>query len=226
MSSLYSFIVKEVRHILRDRRTLLILFGLPIAQLILFGYAIRNELNRVPIAIVHSSASEDVAILSRHLTASGYFTHFGDFRTEKEIWTAFESGFIKAAVIVEPDYPSNTLQPGASQFQIVTDASDPNMAQTISSQLSAMIKSWHQTNGVVAPQIRTEVRLLYNPEMKSVYLFVPGLMAFILMLVSAFLYSLINNYFFSNKMLSIYIKAYILQLLNRCHKKCPPSGHD
>ncbi len=190
MSSLYGFIAKEIRHIIRDRRTLLILFGLPIAQLILFGYAIRNELSSVPIAIVHSSASNDVAVLSGHLTASGYFTLVGDFRTEKEIWMAFESGLIKAAVVVEPNYPSNTRQPSAALIQIVTDASDPNMAQTISSQLSAMIKSWHQTAGVGSPQIRTEVRLLYNPEMKSVYLFVPGLMAFILMLVSALMTSI------------------------------------
>ncbi len=190
MSSLLSFIVKEVRHILRDKRTLLILFGLPIAQLILFGYAIRNELNHVPIAIVHSSASEEVAILSHHFTASGYFTLVGDLRTEKEIWTAFESGRIKAAVVVEPDYPSNSYKAGVSQFQIVTDASDPNTAQTISSQLSAMIIGWHQATGPRYPQIRTEVRLLYNPEMKSVYLFVPGLMAFILMLVSSLMTSI------------------------------------
>jgi ABC-2 type transport system permease protein len=190
MSSLYGFITKEIRHILRDRRTLLILFGLPIAQLILFGYAIRNELSSVPIAIVHSSASNEVAVLSRHLTASGYFTLVGDFRTEKEVWTAFESGLIKAAVVVAPNYPSNTMQPGVAQIQIVTDGSDPNTAQTVSSQLSAMIMGWHQTTGVGSPQIRTEVRLLYNPEMKSVYLFVPGLMAFILMLVSSLMTSI------------------------------------
>jgi ABC-2 type transport system permease protein len=190
MKSLFSFIVKEVRHIVRDRRTLLILFGLPIAQLILFGYAIRNELSSVPIAIVHSSASDEVELLSRHLTASGYFTLVGDFRTEKEIWTAFESGLIKAAVVVEPNYPSNIMHPGVSTIQIVTDASDPNTAQTISSQLSAMIKGWHHTTGVGSPQIQIEVRLLYNPEMKSVYLFVPGLMAFILMLVSSLMTSI------------------------------------
>jgi ABC-2 type transport system permease protein len=190
MGSLFSFITKEVHHILRDRRTLLILFGLPIVQLILFGYAIRNELSSVPIAIVNVSASEDVEVLSRHLTASGYFTLVGDYRTEKEIWAAFESGLIKAAVVVEPNYPANILKPGAAQIQIVTDASDPNTAQTISSQLSAMIMGWHRTVGVGLPSIRTEVRLLYNPEMKSVYLFVPGLMAFILMLVSALMTSI------------------------------------
>lgn len=175
---------------MRDRRTLLILFGLPIAQLILFGYAIRNELSSVPIAIVHSSASEEVDKLARHLSASGHFKHIADFRTDKEVWIAFESGLIKAAVVVEPDYPSNINRPGVAMFQIITDGSDPNTAQTISSQLSAMILMWHQSSSVSIPMIQTEVRLLYNPEMKSVYMFVPGLMAFILMLVSALMTSI------------------------------------
>jgi ABC-2 type transport system permease protein len=182
--------MKEVRHVLRDRRTLLILFGLPIAQLILFGYAIRNELSGVPIAMVHSSANEEVSKLARHLTASGHFTHVADYRTGKEVWDAFESGLIKAAVVVEPNYPSNIQRPGPAQFQIITDGSDPNTAQTVSAQLSAMILTWHESGSVASPTIQVEVRLLYNPELKSVYLFVPGLMAFILMLVSALMTSI------------------------------------
>lgn len=190
MGSLGSFIMKEVRHILRDKRTLLILFGMPIAQLVLFGYAIRNELNDVPIAVVYLSGSEEVSKLSNHLTASGYFTLAGVYRTEAEVWDGLESGEIKAAVLVEPDYPSNLNEPGSARFQIITDGSDPNMAQTVSSQLSAMIRAWHQSSGASFPTLQTEVRLLYNPEMKSVYLFVPGLMAFILMLVSALMTSI------------------------------------
>lgn len=190
MGSLLSFIAKEVRHILRDRRTLLILFGMPIAQLVLFGYAIRNELNDVPIAVVHVSATEEVSKLSRHLTASGYFRLAGEYRTESDVWDAFESGKIKAAVLTEADYPSNVMKPGPVRFQVITDGSDPNMAQTVSAQLSAMIRSWHSSESTVAPLIQTETRLLYNPEMKSVYLFVPGLMAFILMLVSALMTSI------------------------------------
>jgi len=190
VSSLKSFIVKEVRHILRDRRTLLILFGLPVAQLILFGFAIRNELDKVPIAIVYSSSSEEVTKLANHLTSSGYFVQEKGLKTEKEVWKAFETGAIKAAIIVESDYPSNLMRPGVSRFQIITDASDPNTAQTVSSQLSMMITSWHRGVNMASPLIETEVRLLYNPEMKSVYLFVPGLMAFILMLVSALMTSI------------------------------------
>lgn len=190
MGSLGSFVIKEVRHILRDKRTLLILFGMPIAQLVLFGYAIRNELNGVPIAIVHMSASEEVSKLSHHLTASGYFTLEREYRTEAEVWAGFESGDIKAAVLVEPGYPSNLLKSGVATIQIITDASDPNMAQTVSSQLSAMVTAWHRSAFAAEPSLQTEVRLLYNPEMKSVFLFVPGLMAFILMLVSALMTSI------------------------------------
>ena len=189
MGSLKSFIVKETRHILRDRRTLLILFGMPMIQLILFGFAIRNELDQVPLAFLDTTNSPEMVTLADHVTASGYFKHAGFYKNEKEVWEAFESGLIKAAIVVETGYPSSLSNPGTSYVQIIADGSDPNMAQTITAQLAAMIAQRHQSPELASVAIPIEVRLLYNPEMKSVYLFVPGLMAFILMLVSALMTS-------------------------------------
>lgn len=190
MNSLNSFIHKEIQHILRDRRTLLILFGLPIIQLILFGYAIRSELRQVPIAIVQSPPSVELSALGQKLEASGYFWVVSYFETETEIWEAFENGSIKAAVVVEPDYPIPLLSGKPASIQIISDGSDPNVAQTISSQLSGILRNHHTNPQSSSMMIQTEVRLLFNPEMKSVYLFVPGLMAFILMLVSALMTSI------------------------------------
>jgi len=189
MTSLYAFIIKEVRHILRDRRTLLILFGMPIAQLILFGYAIRNELNNVPIGIVDASQSIEVNALTNHLAASGYFIVYETVTSELEIWPLFEGGHIKAAVVLPAGYPSTLNRPVSSQIQIISDGSDPNIAQTISAQLSMLVQAYNRNDAMV-PLFVTETRLLYNPQMKSVYLFVPGLMAFILMLVSALMTSI------------------------------------
>lgn len=189
MSSLIAFIVKEIRHILRDRRTLLILFGMPIAQLIIFGYAIRNELDNVPIGIVDATQSIEVSALTNQISASGYFNVYETVPSEQELWPLFEAGRIKAAVVLPVGYPSTLNRPVSPQIQIISDGSDPNTAQTISAQLSMIVRSHIQSDAIM-PLLVTETRLLYNPQMKSVYLFVPGLMAFILMLVSALMTSI------------------------------------
>ncbi len=190
MRALRSFIRKEVWHILRDRRTLLILFGLPVAQLILFGYAIRSELDRVPIVVLDATGDPASVTLVQHLTASGYFTLAGMVRSEKEVWPLFEDATAKAVVSLPPTFWSDVGTGRPATAQVVSDASDPNTARTISSQLTQLLSTYRADGSRPSAPVSVEVRLLYNPEMKSVYMFVPGLMAFILLLVSALMTSI------------------------------------
>lgn len=186
MKKFIGFLRKECYHILRDRRTLLILFGLPVVQLVLFGFAIRNELHNIDIAIIDHSGDVMTLKISERLTASGYFRIVGQLSHEAEIEPVFRSGRARMVVVFGPRFADRLVRDGQAAVHIITDASDPNMAQLAQGYATAIITG-------MDPQHRIEasgVRMLFNPEQKSAYLFVPGLMAFILMLVSALMTSI------------------------------------
>lgn len=187
MNAFKGFIVKEFRHILRDRRTLLILFGMPLAQLLIFGYAIRNELNKTGIAILDQSRSVESSLAIDKLTASGFFDITAWLSHEAQIANVFQSGTSRVVVVFGPDYGRGAGFSGAVQVQIITDASNPGMAQMAQNYVIAILR-----DSAPAPPsgIIPVVRMMYNPTLRSANLFVPGLIAIILMLVSTLMTSI------------------------------------
>ncbi len=168
MTQFGAFVVKEFRHILRDRRTLLILLGMPVAQILLFGFAITTEVRGTRVAVWDPAPSVDSRRVVERLDASGYFTVAERLASPGDIDGVFGDGRTGLVVVFDPD--------GA--VQIIADGTDPNQALMITNYASQIISS-----GSVAAPI--EVRMLYNPQGRSAFNFVPGVMGLILMLICA-----------------------------------------
>lgn len=193
MSSFKGFVTKEFRHILRDRRTLLILFGMPVALLLLFGYAVRNEVNEASIAVLDHSKDEVTRQLVQKLQASDELNIASHLQSSKEIDPAFKSGEIKEVIVFESHFKRDLQRKGSANVQIITDASEPNIARLVQQYTRAILQSWKPEASVptnAAIGIQPTVRMLFNPQLKSVYYFVPGLIAVILMIISAMMTSI------------------------------------
>lgn len=187
------FVIKEFFHIFRDRRSLIILFGMPIVQILLFGFAITNEIKNVDIAILDKARDESSELIIQKLLASGHFLMQGYLESDEEIEATFRKGKVKAVIVFEPRLHRNLIAAHAGAIQIIADATDPNTANTVSSYATAIVRDYQQSiNGTAASswQIVPEVRMVYNPELKGVFMFIPGTMTIILMLVSAMMTSI------------------------------------
>lgn len=193
MKRFIGFIKKEFYHIFRDRRSLFILFGMPIAQILLFGFAITNEINNVNIAVLdHSKDATSTQIINK-ISASKYFSINQIIEKEADIESVFQKGHVKAVLNFEKDFSKNLIKENKANVQIITDATDPNTANTISNYVNAILQQYQMDlnkNITIVYQIIPETRMVYNPELKSVYMFVPGVMTIILMLVSAMMTSI------------------------------------
>ncbi len=193
MKRFIGFIKKEFYHIFRDRRSLFILFGMPVAQIMLFGFAITNEINNVDIAILDKSKDITTQEIINKISSSTYFTIEQLITSEAEIETMFKKGKIKAVLIFEKDFSKNLIKKNNASIQIITDATDPNTANTISNYTNSILQKYQQkvNKSIEIPyQIVPQSRMMYNPELKSVFMFVPGVMTIILMLVSAMMTSI------------------------------------
>lgn len=193
MKRFIGFIKKEFYHIFRDRRSLFILFGMPIAQILLFGFAITNEINNVDIAILDHSKDASTEEIINKISSSKYFTVKQILTREADIETAFKKGKIKAVLNFEKNFSKNLIKEQKASIQIITDATDPNTANSITNYINAILQNYQQEKNraiVVEYQIIPQTRMVYNPELKSVFMFVPGVMTIILMLVSAMMTSI------------------------------------
>ncbi|KAB2879443.1 ABC transporter permease [bacterium] len=193
MKSFRGFVIKEFYHIFRDKRTMLILFGMPVIQLILFGFAIRNEINDANISIVDHSNDYVTLEIKQKLLSSGYFLLKDDINKDSDMEAVFRKGIVKEVIVFEPEFAQRLLRDGQAHIQIIADANDPNMANLLIGYTSSIIQEYQlslKNQGELVPQIVPEVKMLYNPELKSVFMFVPGLVAVILMLVSALMTSI------------------------------------
>ncbi|WP_418604321.1 ABC transporter permease [Hwangdonia sp.] len=193
MKRFIGFIKKEFYHIFRDRRSLFILFGMPIAQILLFGFAITNEINNVDIAILDHSKDATTKEIINKISASKYFSIKQIIEKEADIESVFQKGHVKAVLNFENDFSKNLIKDNKATVQIITDATDPNTANTIGNYVNAILQQYQKglnKDITIVYQIIPETRMIYNPELKSVYMFVPGVMTIILMLVSAMMTSI------------------------------------
>jgi ABC-2 type transport system permease protein len=195
MKQLFSLIKKEFFHIARDKRSLFVLLGMPIAQILIFGFALTNEVKDARIALLDLSKDGHTEGVIQQIEASRYFDIDRQLTSVSEIEGAFRSGKIKLAVVFEPNFADNIAHSGSANLQLIADASDPNTATTLTNYVTAIINDYqtqHLMGGGRGKQplsINVESRMLYNPQLKGEYNFVPGVMAMILMLISAMMTS-------------------------------------
>lgn len=193
MKQFYNFIIKEFYHIFRDRKTLIILLGMPMAQIIIFGFALTNEVKNTQITIVNQSNSPNSIKLVQKIESSKYFEIYNQSTKTEDIEKMFKKGTIKLALVIPSDFDNTFIIQNKAQLQIIADATDPNLATTVTNYLSIIINDFQNEvnqNKNIPYKIVVETRMLYNPQLKGAYNFVPGVMAMVLLLVCTMMTSL------------------------------------
>lgn len=185
MKQLLFLIRKEFWHVFRDRKTLLLLFGMPIVQIILFGFALTNEIKNAGIIIQDNANDAASFAIIEKIKANSTFIIKKNPAKDQSIEDAFKTGQIKIALIIPANFNKDLKHLNSAQLQIIADASDLNTANTLTNYLNGIIGDYQRE---ISPknipiQIQSEVRMIYNPELKGVYNFVPGVMALVLLLV-------------------------------------------
>ena len=187
------FIIKEFYHIFRDVRSMLILFGMPVVQVLIFGFAISTEIRNAPVAILDHSNDYVTQQITNILLSSGFFIRGDQVTNEDQIQQIFRKGKVKEVIVFEKDFAKNLENEREAHVQLIADASDPNIANLIVNYTNAIIQSYQQEyfKGMALPvEIVTESQMLYNPGLKSVFMFVPGIITILLMLISAMMTSI------------------------------------
>ena len=193
MNQLLGFVKKEFTHIFRDPRTMVILFGIPIIQLMLFGYVITTEIKDARIAFLDHSNDNVTREIKNKLLSSGYFRLDANLEQEEELAPIFKKGDVKEVVVFERGFAQKLEREGKADIQVIADASDPNTAQMLYNYTNAIVQDYTKKKyaGFTIPvQIKSEVRMLYNENMVGAFMYVPGTMALILMLISAMMTSI------------------------------------
>ena len=163
-----------------------ILLGMPIVQIIIFGFALTNEVKNSGIAVFDQSKDAATTSLIAEIEASRYFDIKQNLFSYSEIDKIFKEGKIRLAIVLPPHFNEDLQHFNKAQVQLIADASDPNVASTLTNYASAIIMDFQQriTGDRKLPYtIDTEMKMLYNPELKGAYNFVPGVMAMVLLLV-------------------------------------------
>src|SRR5581483_6485385 len=194
-SAFRGFVIKEVRHILRDWQTLLVLIGMPVAQVILFGYAVRSDVKGIRLAIVEPQPDAATASLrARFHGASDTYHVVGTAPDIRALDEQFRSGVVRQAVVLPTGFADRLRRGDQVPVQIVTDGADPNTGGIMEADALAVIRRWEADRVAVtgdaagaraAPRIEVQTRMRFNPTLESVNLFVPGLIAYVLTIVSA-----------------------------------------
>ena len=189
----FAFVRKEWYHILRDRKTLFILFGMPIAQILIFGFALTNEIKNSRVAVIDMAKDGMSTRYIAQIEASRYFDVLHYENDPARIDDLFREGKIKAAVIIPANFSGQLQHEHYAPVQVIADASDPNTGTAVTNYLRAITGDF--TKGLdplrkMPLQIKTDTRMLYNPQLKGAYNFVPGVMAMVLMLVCTMMTSI------------------------------------
>ncbi|MDR2084060.1 MAG: ABC transporter permease [Bacteroidales bacterium] len=211
MIRFFAFVKKEFLHIIRDVRTLIILIGLPVIMVVIFGYIISNEIKNANIAFLDYSNDNITSQLKNDILASGYFIEDNSFSLAHtdgdypstydpldigveygDIDALFKKGNTRIIMVFEENFATKFEREGSANIQLIVDASDPNTATILVGYIQAIVADYQETlfyQGRESMQINIEPRMMFNEELKSSYMYVPGTIAFILMLICAIMTS-------------------------------------
>jgi len=193
MKRFLGFVKKEFLHIFRDFRTLIILFGIPTAQILLFGFVVSTEIKDAGVAFLDLSKDDITQKIKDKICSSGFFVKTDDLQNYNEADLVMKKGRAKAVVVFGDDFGKNLISENKAELIIIADGSEPNTATMITNYLTAIITGFNREVALSAPAgellIQPEVKMFYNPEMKSHFMFVPGVITLILILICALMTS-------------------------------------
>jgi ABC-2 type transport system permease protein len=198
VSALRGLLLKEVFHILRDRRTLTVLLALPVVQVVLFGFAIRTDVNDVRLAIVDPAPDAATLQLRDRFSSTGIFRTVAVLRRSGDLDLLFESGAVQEAVVFRPGFAADLVSGEPARVLIITDGTEPNTGSLLQAYAQAVVDGYQRELGPARRgpaaasgaggrrvAIVPDVRMRFNPTRQSSNLFVPGLMAFVLTIISS-----------------------------------------
>jgi ABC-2 type transport system permease protein len=193
MNRFLGFVRKEFLHIFRDYRTLIILFGLPAAQILLFGYVVSTDVKNAGVAFLDMSKDEITAKISDKICSSGFFNRTEDLLDYNDIDRVMKKGQTKAVIVFENNFGRNLMSEGKAELSIIADGSEPNTATLVTNYLTAIVTDFNReiSGSSASPPmlVQPEVRMFYNPGLKGHYMFVPGVITLIMILICALMTS-------------------------------------
>lgn len=193
MRRFLGFVRKEFLHIFRDYRTLIILFGIPAAQILIFGYAVSTDIKNAGVAFLDLSKDEITQKITDKICSSGFFKRTENLLNYNDIDKVLKKGKTKAVVVFEENFGHNLISEGKSSVSIIADGSEPNTATLVTNYLTAIITDFNSQLAKPAtssgPLIQPEVRMFYNPALMGHFMFVPGVITLILILICALMTS-------------------------------------
>ena len=187
LSALRACVVTEIHHILRDRQTLTILLLMPLVQVVLFGFALRSDVREVRVVVVDPAPDYATLALRNRFASTPRFRVVAVAATTDAIEPFFRRGQADVSVVFEPGFAARLHDEAPPRVLIAVDAADPNTGTTMLTFARAVITAQEAEWSRAANQVRIQVvtRMRFNPTLESVNLFVPGLIALVLTLVSA-----------------------------------------
>lgn len=194
MKRFVGFVKKEFLHIFRDFRTLIILFGIPTAQILIFGFVVTMDIKDANIAILDLSKDETTRKISDKICSSDFFRLAENLQNYNDIDRVLKSGKAKAVIVFEENFGRNLVSSGKSTLNIIADGTEPNIATLITNYATAIVNDFtrenNNLNAAGSVPVQAEVRMFYNPELKSHFMFVPGVITLILILICALMTSI------------------------------------
>ena len=188
MKQFLAFVHKEFMHIWRDKRTILVVIGLPVIQMILFGFAISTEVRNVRFGVFNPSQDGTSVKLVEHFKNNHYFTYVGKMIDPNHYDTYFKQDKVDMILVFDNHFEYKLAHQGEANIQILTDGIDPNSATSIANYANQIIQEYQwetaaqfSSGHFIIPQIK----LLYNPQMNSAFNFVPGVMGLVLTIICA-----------------------------------------
>lgn len=186
MKQFFAFINKEFRHIIRDNRTLLIIIGMPIVQVLLFGFAVNMEVQDIRVAFYDPAPDAITMGIAERFKQNPYFNFLGNMQTMEQMDESMRKGELDLAVVFPQNFQEDLMHSGYAAVQLLSNSSDPNRGSISVTYATAIIAEFQQEQMELMQipfHVQTENRMIYNPLMKSSYMFVPGIMGLVLIII-------------------------------------------
>lgn len=193
MKELRMILYKEFIHITRDKISFFLVLAMPIALVLLFGFTISSEIRNAKIAVLDQSNDSQSQQLLNKITASGYFQIVAYPSTEAEIDNDFKRNDIKLAIVIPPNFEESLSKEKSVNLQVINDVSDLNVASILNNYIRAVVYDFvddYNENAAQTSNFDITTKMEYNPESNSVYMFVPGIITLIMILVTALMTSI------------------------------------
>lgn len=188
---LWAIVRKEFIHIFRDWRTLLIIILMPILMIVLYGYAITLDMRNIRFGVIDDARTPESRALIEAFSENGFFKPYPHEVRREEMESLFMQRAVHTVIVIPRDFSRHLVTDRRATVQLIIDASDSNVGTFVGNYASQVLRTYNQRlSGELPLLFELSPRIFYNPDLNSTNFFVPGLVALILMLISALLTSI------------------------------------